>query len=210
MYVQDISRSSDMLQSMKPGGQSTSESGGIFENIKTTIEDFSSGVGNFLSNMFSGLGSFISNFTSGLGSILSSIGGTLWDVISGLGSTLFDIIGGLGSSLGNILGSFGGGGGGGSFLGDAISAVAGFLGFANGGVIPSNAPVVVGEKGPELLFGSQGAAVVANGAMSSGPTHVVYNINAVDALSFKALLAQDPSFLYAVSQQGAKSMPVRR
>lgn len=208
MYVQDVSnKAGDLTQSMKPGEESKS----IFENIKTTISDFATGVGDFLSNMFSGLGSFISNMTSGIGSIISGIGGTLWNIISGIGSTLFDVIGGLGSSLGNILGSFGGGsGGGGSFLSTAFDAITSFLGFAAGGVIPSNAPVLVGEKGPELLFGSQGAAVVPMGGQTGQPTHVVYNINAVDAMSFKQMLAQDPSFLYAVTQQGAKSMPARR
>jgi hypothetical protein len=39
------------------------------------------------------------------------------------------------------------------------------------------------------------------------PTAVTYNINAVDAASFKALVAADPSFIYAVSMQGAKGIP---
>lgn len=213
MYVQDVSKKTeDFIQSMKPAsGQGAMESEGIFSKIQTTIEDFATGVGDFLSNMFSGFGSFIGNFTSSVGSILSSIGGSLFDIISSIGGTLFDVIGGLGSSLGDILGSIGGGGGGsGNFLSTAFDAITSFLGFASGGVIPSNAPVIVGEKGPELLFGSQGAAIVANGAMNSGSTHVVYNINAVDAMSFKQMIAADPSFLYAVTQQGAKSMPSRR
>jgi hypothetical protein len=47
-------------------------------------------------------------------------------------------------------------------------------------------------------------------SFGGGSTVVTYNINAVDALSFKQMLAQDPTFLYAVTQQGAKGMPVRR
>jgi len=181
----------------------------LWETIKTSISDFASGVGNFLSNMFSGLGSMISSFTSGVGGILSSIGGTLFDVIGSIGGTLFDVIGSLGSGLGDILGGLmGGGGGGGGILSTLFDIGASLFGFAGGGVIPNNGPVLVGEKGPELLFGSQGAAVQPIGG--GGSTTVTYNINAVDAMSFKALVAQDPSFIYAVTMQGAKGMPTRR
>jgi lambda family phage tail tape measure protein len=98
----------------------------------------------------------------------------------------------------------GGGGGGGGILG----AIGGLLGFANGGIIPTNGPVIVGERGPELLMGARGSQVVPNNQL--GGTNVVYNINAVDAASFKQMIARDPSFIYAVSQQGAKSIPSTR
>jgi hypothetical protein len=53
--------------------------------------------------------------------------------------------------------------------------------------------------------------VIPNGqAFGGGSTSVTYNINAVDAMSFKQMIAADPSFLYAVTQQGSKGMPVRR
>ena len=190
------------------GGDTAKDQTSLWETIKTSISDFTSGVGSFLSNMFSGLGSMISNFTSGVGGILSSIGGTLFDVIGSIGGTLFDVIGSLGSGLGDILGGLMGGGGGGGILSTLFDIGASLFGFANGGVIPNNGPVLVGEKGPELLFGSQGAAVQPIG--SGGSTTVTYNINAVDAMSFKALVAQDPSFIYAVTMQGAKGMPSRR
>jgi len=99
----------------------------------------------------------------------------------------------------------GGGGGGGGILG----AIGGLLGFANGGIIPTNGPVIVGERGPELLMGAAGRNVIPNNQLG-GQTTVVYNINAVDAMSFKQMIARDPSFIYAVSQQGAKSIPSTR
>jgi hypothetical protein len=43
-----------------------------------------------------------------------------------------------------------------------------------------------------------------------GSTNITYNINAVDAMSFKQMIAADPTFIYAVTQQGAKGMAVRR
>jgi hypothetical protein len=42
-----------------------------------------------------------------------------------------------------------------------------------------------------------------------GGTNVTYNINAVDAMSFKQMIAQDPSFIHAVAMQGAKGIPGR-
>jgi lambda family phage tail tape measure protein len=101
-----------------------------------------------------------------------------------------------------ITGALGGGGGG------IIGGIGKLLGFANGGIIPTNNPVVVGERGPELLVGAAGNRVIPNEQLGGGS--VVYNINAVDALSFKQLLAQDPGFLYGVTMQGAKGIPARR
>ena len=96
----------------------------------------------------------------------------------------------------------GGMGAGGSFLGS-------LLGFANGGMVPTNQPVIVGERGPEILSGVGGRTVIPNESLG-GMNYVTYNINAVDARSFKEMLAQDPSYLYALTQQGGKAIPGRR
>jgi hypothetical protein len=85
------------------------------------------------------------------------------------------------------------------------------LGFANGGIIPTNQPVIVGERGPELLMGAAGRQVIPNGQLNGiGGSNVTYNISAVDAPSFQALIARDPGFIHAVAQQGARKVPVRR
>jgi hypothetical protein len=39
---------------------------------------------------------------------------------------------------------------------------------------------------------------------------VTYYINAVDAMSFKQLVAQDPQFIYALTEQGRRSVPQTR
>lgn len=97
--------------------------------------------------------------------------------------------------------------GGSSFLG----SVGSLLGFADGGTVPTNGPVLVGERGPELLSGIAGRTVIPNNQINNmGGTQVTYNINAVDTNSFKSLLASDPSFLYALTMQGAKGVPARR
>lgn len=102
--------------------------------------------------------------------------------------------------IAQTFGAFGGGGGGGSF-----NPFAGF--FADGGLIPSGKFGVVGENGPELISGPANITPMDN---FSGTTQVVYNINAVDAPSFKSMIARDPGFIHAVAQQGARKVPIRR
>jgi lambda family phage tail tape measure protein len=108
-------------------------------------------------------------------------------------------------NIGSMGGASGSGGGGG-----LLSSIGNLLGFANGGVIPTNKPVLVGERGPEIISGASGRVVTPNSQIGLGTTNVVYNISAVDARSFKDLVAQDPSFIYAITQQGAKGIPGRR
>lgn len=104
--------------------------------------------------------------------------------------------------MANLFSTQSGGSGGGSIFGNLGK----LLGFARGGVIPTNAPVVVGERGPELLVGARGNRVIPNNQIG-GNTVVNYNINAVDAPSFQALVARDPAFIHAVATAGARQIP---
>jgi len=81
------------------------------------------------------------------------------------------------------------------------------LGRADGGVMP-NGPTLVGERGPEIISGAAGRMVTPNNQLGGGT--VTYNINAVDAMSFKQMIAQDPSFIYALTEQGRRSVPGTR
>jgi phage-related minor tail protein len=90
-----------------------------------------------------------------------------------------------------------------------FSGIGKLFGFADGGSIPLGRPVLVGERGPELFVPSSNGTVVPNGQLSSGG-NVTYNINAVDAASFKQMIAKDPAFIHAVAMQGSKYMPGTR
>lgn len=103
----------------------------------------------------------------------------------------------------SFLGPRGSGGGRGGLLGGAI--IPGFL--ASGGPANANRPYIVGERGPELFVPNTTGTVVPNNALGGSGTSVTYNINAVDAMSFKQMLAKDPSFLYAVTEQGRRKLP---
>ena len=105
-----------------------------------------------------------------------------------------------------------------------VAAVGGPLGslfgFANGGPVQGRTPIIVGERGPELFVPQSAGKIVSNSALrgsgsntggmgGGGQTVVNYNIQAVDASSFRSLVAKDPSFIYAVTEQGRRSQPTR-
>jgi lambda family phage tail tape measure protein len=93
----------------------------------------------------------------------------------------------------------------GSSSGNIFTGLGNLLGFAGGtNSIPTNGPILVGERGPEILSGAAGRSVTPNSALGGS---VTYNINAVDAMSFKQMIAADPQFLYAVSEQGRRRLP---
>jgi phage-related minor tail protein len=115
------------------------------------------------------------------------------------------------SLLRGLLGSLFGG----SFMNDAGGMeLAGSLGFANGGNPPVGRVSIVGERGPELFVPRTAGTIIPNHALGGGGTtnvtNVTYSIQAVDASSFRSLVARDPSFIYAVTEAGRRSQPSRR
>jgi len=99
-----------------------------------------------------------------------------------------------------------------------LSDIFGGLFGDKGGYIPSGQAKIIGEKGPELVQGpayvtgrTQTEAIMHDMAIQRGGTGggpVTYNINAVDARSFKAMIAQDPEFIYNVTLRGSRRLPV--
>lgn len=101
------------------------------------------------------------------------------------------------------VGAIGGAGGkSGGLLGGAI--IPGIL--AEGGPAAMGRPYIVGERGPELFVPASNGNMIPNSGLGGGSS-VTYNISAVDAQSFKQMLAKDPSFLYAVTEQGRRTLP---
>jgi lambda family phage tail tape measure protein len=95
-----------------------------------------------------------------------------------------------------------------SFLGFKIPGIGGK---AIGGPVMANTPYMIGERGPELFIPAGAGNIVPNNKLGQGnagsPINISYNIQAVDAISFKQLVARDPGFMYAVTEQGRKSIP---
>ena len=84
--------------------------------------------------------------------------------------------------------------------------------FASGGTFGGGTPMLVGENGPELFIPPSAGSIVPNNSMGNmaSASSVVYNISAVDARSFQQLVASDPQFIYAVTEQGRLSLPATR
>lgn len=138
------------------------------------------GFGGGLSNVFGQ----VSNAVSGIWDSVQSFGSGVWDTVSNIGSGIWDTVSNIGSSIGDLFGGW----------------------FANGGTLGAGKWGIAGENGPEIISGPASITPMGMG----GVTNVTYNINAVDAMSFKALVAADPAFIHAVAQQGAGSIPSRR
>jgi hypothetical protein len=108
-----------------------------------------------------------------------------------------------------LSGIFGGSFSGGKYTpgsGGILSSIFSGIFKADGGPVLSNKPYIVGEEGPELFVPGNSGTIVPNGSMGGGGA-VTYNINAVDARSFKQLVAQDPEFIYSVTQAGRRRLP---
>ena len=109
----------------------------------------------------------------------------------------------------------GGAAGGSSMVASGFAWLSSLFGFASGGDVQGNAPIIVGEQGPEIFMPKSAGSIVPNGALSAmsktgqqtAITQVTYNITATDAISFKNMLAADPTYLYALTQKGAASIP---
>jgi len=105
---------------------------------------------------------------------------------------------------------------GGSVLGSLFNFGKSLFGMAaNGG--PISGPTLVGEHGVELFRPSGSGYITSNRDLKNGGGQaqvinnaVTYQIQAVDASSFRSLVARDPSFIYAVTEQGRRSQPTRR
>lgn len=133
----------------------------------------------------------------------------MWDSVTSVASNAWDTISSIGSSIGSGL----------SGLWDSVSSIGSSIGsffggfFADGGHLQAGKWGIVGEEGPEIIKGPADIVPMnklKSDSSGSGTTNVVYNINAVDARSFKQLLAQDPTYLYGLTMQGAKGISGRR
>lgn len=167
--------------------------GGVVESMGTLA---SAVVGRFTDIGQQGLGqlrsltqSMSQTLTSAISSLASSIGGTLSNIMNTVRNTV--------SRVGSAIGGLG--------FSNPFSNFAGF--FANGGTIPAGQFGIAGEAGAELITGP--ATVTPLNQLGGGQT-VNYYINAVDAASFRSLLARDPGFVHAVVQRGAAGVGGRR
>jgi len=129
----------------------------------------------------------VAQTSSAIGNVFNNAGSgsnfltSAWNTVKNIGSSIGNVVSSVASGIGNLFSGF----------------------FATGGTIPPGRYGIVGERGPEYVSGPATVTPMGN-------TQVTYTINAVDAASFKALVARDPSFIHAVAMQGARSIPMGR
>jgi lambda family phage tail tape measure protein len=157
--------------------------GGMLGGFSTAPASNSSSGG-----LFSSIGNIFSGITNSIGSLFGGSTASRYGTNPGSQQTRM---------LAEQDAGFGGG------LWDSITDFFGGF-FANGGTLGAGRWGIAGERGPELITGP--ATITPMGAGGN----VTYNINAVDAASFKALVAADPGFIHAVAMQGSMSIPSRR
>lgn len=171
--------------------------GEAIKGVKTTM----SNLGNAVANKFQEItGISISSLRSQMSSISSEISSTISSLTSRVGSAISGIrsrIANTARRASDFIGGF-------NIRNPFEGAFAGF--FANGGRIPAGQFGVVGEAGPELVTGPANVTPASSGFGQN----VTYNINAVDASSFRSLLAQDPEFVHRVVQRGASTTSLGR
>jgi len=173
--------------------------GGMVSRIGGVIGDITNsfaGVAQTISNQFESLtGVSLGAIRNQVESLSASVGSRINSLASSVRSRFNSVIAGA-SDIADNLG-----------LTDLIDSIGNFAGgFANGGRIPANSFGLVGERGPELVSGPATITPLND----FGSQNVTYNINAVDASSFRDLIARDPAFIHAVAAQGATRFPQRR
>jgi hypothetical protein len=148
------------------------------DGIKDSIKDFKS-FGDIAKNTIAKIGDSILN--NQIDQIFSAAGGNnVGSLFSNMGS----------GSGNNMMGSLG-------------SMFGGF--FAEGGMYNAGKPIIVGEKGPEMILPKSGGQVVPNNQLGNmGATSVVLNINGVtDANSFRKSQGQ-------ITAEAARAIDIAR
>lgn len=167
--------------------------GEYFENLRVTVNDQASYAKRIFSTITDGFTNSIMKFVeTGKLSFKDLFKSLMMEIIKMQVNKLFLSIFGKGGPMGSLFAGM----------------------FANGGMIPGGKFGIAGERGPEIVTGparvvstKDTAAILGGGGSAPSITQVTYNINAVDSMSFKQMLARDPEFLFNATRVGARRVP---
>lgn len=194
--VPDMARDVLSVFDQMSGGM-VSRVGDAISGVVRSLSTLASRVGESFSGIASQSLTNLRSMMSSMGQAITSGVNTLTSGISNRLSSMMNSVRNTASRAGSVFSNFG--------FSNPFSNFAGF--FAGGGRIPAGQFGIAGESGPEMITGP---ATVTPLNQMGGTTQVTYNINAVDASSFRSLLARDPSFVHAVVQRGAAGVAGRR
>ncbi len=147
-----------------------------------TMSDISRVTGDGIGNMINDLDNWKSTFKSTVSEIsrvwLSS---EFRKAFEGMNTS------GKGFSVGDLFSPSGGSGGLSTVLNGLGKNITDFFGgfFADGGNFGAGKPIIVGERGPEMILPRHSGTVIPNEAMQGGSVNVVINVSTPDANSFR-------------------------
>jgi len=167
--------------------------GQYFENLRVTVNDQASYAKRIFNTITDGFTNSIMKFVeTGKLSFKDLFKSLMMEIIKMQVNKLFLSIFGKGGPMGSLFAGM----------------------FANGGMIPGGKFGIAGERGPEIVTGParvvstrDTAAILGGGGSEPSITQVTYNIQAVDSMSFKQMLARDPEFLFNATRAGARRVP---
>lgn len=177
--------------------------GGMADKTARGARDVARGFDSVADNIGTGFNQYANSALNGLDSMVDQITGGMLGKINRVTRQISGGFGGIGEIAGSILGGSGSG-----IIDSVIGGIGDLFGgfFANGGTLPAGKFGIVGERGPELITGP---ANITPFEQMGGQQQVIYNINAVDARSFRDLLARDPGYIHALAQKGGSRVPGR-
>ena len=175
-----------------------------FEKGRIDVEGFRNVFKKSISNMITdaisggqGIQGAFSNMFNSLGGIFSQGGSFL--------SGLFNkVVGSLGSLFG------GGRSSGGGFFSDILGGIGDFFGgfFADGGSFNAGKPIIVGERGPEMIIPGRSGTVIPNEALNMGGGdnyNINFTIQAIDTSHAKDVILQNKGLIQGIVQNAHNS-----
>jgi hypothetical protein len=193
-----------------------------YKDLKTDMQGAKDAAGKAADDMATDWQKAGESMQKDIGNALDSVSidfndlrGTALNALEAIGSAIIKnlgnaILGGSGGGGGGGFGGFNMGGGGGGFdMGSMLSSVGDWFGgfFADGGNFMGGKPMVVGEKGAEIITPRTGGTVTPNHEL--GGNKIVNNFNfppGTDVQSFRRSQGQIAAQMAQVVQQGGRNL----
>lgn len=182
------------------------------ENARTTSGEAAEGMKQDWNDASNSMEQDIGRAISGISLDFNDLEGTALKALEAIGKAILENI--INQQFGNSggggggggFGGFGGGGGGfdlGGILNQASDWFGGF--FADGGNFFGGKPIVVGERGPEMIMPRGGGTVIPNEGMGRS-VNVQMNISTPDAASFRRSQGQIAASMAQAVKQGSRNL----
>lgn len=183
---------------------------GAMDDAKGASDQAADGVADKWGEAASSMENDIAGAINGMSLDFNDLKGSALQALSAIGEAILKNIVNqqFGGGGGGGFGGMGGGGGGG--FGDILGQVGDWFGgfFAEGGNFSGGKPIVVGERGPEMIMPRSSGTVIPNGQTSAAmrPINVNMNISTPDVASFRRSQSQIAASMAQAVQSGSRNL----